>query len=90
MVSLGDPHILKILSLDITEQGLNFEEGVKKLTLVYKVTYKVFTTIMYLKALIYSTTKGKTMLIETNLNKSSDSIPKLLSWDEVTKNFWWI
>ena len=30
------------------------------------------------------------MSIETNLNKSSDSIPKLLSWDKMTKNPHWI
>ena len=89
MLSLDDPHILKTLSLDITGQGLNFEEGVKKLTLVYKITYKALTTTMHPKALM-SSAKGKTMLIETNLNKSSVSVPKLLSWEEVTKNPHWI
>ena len=89
MVSLDDPHILKTLSLDITSQGLNFEEGVKKLTLVYKVTYKVLTTTMHQKTLL-SSTKGKTMLIETNLNESSVCVPKLFSWDEITKNPCWV
>ena len=44
---------------------------------------------MHQKALL-SSTKEKTMLIETNLNKSSVSVPKLLSWDEVTKNLRWV
>lgn len=69
-MALDDPHVLKTLNLDITERGLNLEDGVKKLTLIYKVTYKTLTTIMEPKDLVQSP-KGKTMLIESNLNKSS-------------------
>ena len=36
-----------------------------------------------------SSNKGKAMLIETNLNKFSVSVSKLLSWEEVTKNPHW-
>lgn len=43
---------------------------------------------MHLKALM-SSNKGKVMLIETNLNKFSVSVSKLLSWEEVTKNPHW-
>lgn len=35
-------------------------------------------------------TKGKTMLIETNLNTSSISVPKMLSWDNITRNLKWV
>ena len=30
------------------------------------------------------------MLIETNLNKSPVSIPKLIFWDKITKNPYWV
>ena len=30
------------------------------------------------------------MLIETNLNKSSISVPKMLSWDNITRNPKWV
>lgn len=88
-VALDDPHFFKVLTLDIIGQGLNLEEGVKKLTLFYKITYKTLTTTMEPKALVASP-KGKTMLIEANLNKSSVSIPKMLSWDTLTRNPKWI
>lgn len=83
-MALDDPHLFKVLTLNITGQGLNLE-GVKKLTLLYKITYKTLTTTMEPKALV-SSSKGKTMLIETNLSKSSISVPKMLSWDILTKN----
>ena len=50
---LHDKHH-KTLSLDITSKGLNFEEGVQKLTFSYTIIYKVFTTTMHPKALMSS------------------------------------
>lgn len=41
------------------------------------------------KALVESR-KGKTMVLEANLNKSTVNIPRMLSWDEVTKNPNWV
>lgn len=81
-VALDDPQFFKVLTLDITGQGLNLE-GVKKLTLLYKITYKTLTTTMESKAIVASP-KGKTMLIESNLNKSLVSVPKMLFWDTLT------
>ena len=36
-----------------------------------------------------SSPKGLTMLIEANIGKSSVTVPKTLSWDQITRNTLW-
>lgn len=80
-----DPHILKTLTLDVKSKGLNLEDRVMLYSIIFRIYYKLLHTNLAPRALEVSP-QGQTMLMEVNLHKSSVTVPKLLQWDEITRN----
>ena len=63
-VALNDPHILKVLTLNIKTHGTLVLHGTKQLALIYRVYYKCMRTNMSIKA-IDKRKAGETTLIQT-------------------------
>ena len=61
-VSLSDPHILKVLTLNIKMHGYNILPGSQPLALIYRIYYKVTGTNMSFQALSKNP-KNQTLLI---------------------------
>lgn len=57
-------------------------------SIIFRVYYQLLHTNLAPRALEVSP-QGRTMLIEVNLERSSIVVPKLLQWDQITKNPVW-
>ncbi len=88
-VSLKDPHIMKTLTANIMTSGFDMLEGSQNLALVYRIYYKVMTTQIEPKALEYDT-RGETLLLKANTEKSNIVVPKPIKWKDVRLPEKWI
>lgn len=69
------------LTLNIETKDYNMKIGVKNVSIIYRVCFKVLT-ILAPKAKKFDI-KRKTTLFETNISKSFVSISKTLIWSEI-------
>jgi hypothetical protein len=81
-VSLSDPHILKVLTLSIRNQGYKILEGVQPLALIYKIYYKCTRTNMNFQA-IKRSPSGQTMLIQSSQSNASIHVPRTINWTNI-------
>ena len=82
-VALDEPHIMKVLTLNIKTHGTLMLHGTRQLALIYRVYYKCIRTNMSIQA----TDKrkvGETTLIQTIDVRSKVQVPRTLKWSEVT------
>ena len=82
-VALNDPHILKVLTLNIKTHGTFMLHGARQLALIYRVYYKCMRTNMSIQA-IDKRKAGETTLIQTPDFRSTVQVPRTLKWSEVT------
>ena len=87
-VSLTDKNISDVLTLFIQTSGYDMKTGTENIALIYRVSFKVLNTLAP-KAKKFDV-KGKTTLFEANLAKSFISIPKTISWSEITLPEKWL
>ena len=82
-VALDDPHILKVLTLNIKTHGTLMLNGTKQLALIYIIYYKCIRTNMSVQA-IDKRKFGETTLIQTSDVRSTIQVPRTLKWSEIT------
>ena len=82
-VSLDNPHILKVLTLNIKTHGTLMLHGTRQLALIYRVYYMCMRTNMSIQA-IDKRKAGETTLIQTPDVRSTVQVPRTLKWFEVT------
>ena len=82
-VALDDPHISKVLTLNIKTYGTLVFHGTRQLALIYRVYYKCMRTNMSIQA-IDKRKAGETTLIQTPDVRSTVHVPRTLKWSEVT------
>ena len=88
IVALDDPHILKVLTLNIKTHGTLVLHGTKQLALIYRVYYKCMGTNMSIQA--FDKRKlGETTLIQTSNVRSTVQVPRTLKWYEITFPIHW-
>ncbi|KAL4187666.1 hypothetical protein AMTRI_Chr09g20140 [Amborella trichopoda] len=80
-VSLTDPNILNVLSLNLKTQGFDMVTGSQNIAIVYRIYYKVMTTLC--PNVLQMDTRGQTIFFQTNIEKSNTIIPKTISWSDI-------
>ncbi|KAL4195596.1 hypothetical protein AMTRI_Chr05g65450 [Amborella trichopoda] len=80
-VSLTDPNILNVLSLNPKTQGFDMITGSQIIAIVYRIYYKVMTTLC--PNVLQIDTRGQTIFFQTNMEKSNTIIPKTISWSDI-------
>ena len=83
IVALDDPHILKVLTLNIKTHGTLVLHGTRQLALIYRVYYKCMRTNMSVQA-FDKRKPGETTLIQTSDVRSTVQEPRTLKWSEIT------
>ena len=76
-VALDDPHIMKVLTLNIKTHGTLMLHGTRQLALIYRVYYKCIRTNMNVQA-IDKKKMRETTLIQTKDVKSKIQVPRTL------------
>ena len=76
-VGLYNPHIMKVLTLNIKTHGTLMLQGTQQLALIYRVYYKCIRTNMNVQA-IDKKKMGETTLIQTKDVKSKIQVPRTL------------
>ena len=76
-VALDDPHIIKVLTLNIKTHGTLMLHGTRQLAHIYRVYYKYIRTNMSIQA-IDRRKVGETTLIQTINVKSKVQVPRTL------------
>ena len=82
-VGLHDPHIMKVLTLNIKIHGTLMLHGTQQLALIYRVYYKCIRTNMNVQT-IDQRKMGETTLIQTKDVRSRIQVPRTLKWSDVT------
>ena len=90
-LSLTDPHLMHVLSLDIKSEGYDMLPGSENVILIYRIHYKVMNTVVpNIRQIPNLHDKGETTLFITNLAKSNKIIPKTIAWNEVKLPEQWV
>ena len=82
-VSLTDVNIRDVLTLRVQTHDYNMKPGSENIALVYRIHYKVMNTLAP-RTKVLPSEKGQTVIFETNLRQANVTIPRTLSWDEVS------
>lgn len=88
-VSLQDPHILSTLTLDIHSKGLELDSNTHSMVVMYRACYRLMHTAATSPRALKSSPIGLTLVFETNFGKSSTTVTKCLSWDQITQDPTW-
>ncbi|KAK9136821.1 hypothetical protein Sjap_007415 [Stephania japonica] len=78
-VSLDDPHITDVLTLNIKANGFNLKEKSLPMILIFRVSYKLLSSAFSTKYIGPISGRGETNVIKGN----SGNILKVLKWDEI-------
>ena len=82
-VGLHDPHIMKVLTLNIKTHETLMLPGIQQIALIYKVYYKCIRTNMNVQALDKKK-MGETTLTQNRDIRSKIQVPRTLKWSDVT------
>ena len=84
-LSLRDPYILDVLTLNIQLNGsfTNMKEKVHNIALIYRIYYKCIKTNLNVQAL-HKSPKDKTLLIQSSSNDTNINIPKMIEQKDIT------
>ncbi|KAL4184491.1 hypothetical protein AMTRI_Chr10g225890 [Amborella trichopoda] len=80
-VSLTDPNILDILTINLKTHGFNMIHGSQNLAIVYRIYYKVMNTLS--PNTLKLDQKDQTILFQTNIEKSNMIVPKTIKWSDI-------
>ncbi|KAL4195174.1 hypothetical protein AMTRI_Chr05g72100 [Amborella trichopoda] len=86
-VSLTDPNILNVLSLNLKTQGFDMMTGSQNIAIIYRIYYKVMNTLC--PNILQIDNKGQTIFFQTNIEKSNTIIPKTISWSDIVLPHTW-
>ncbi|KAK2975741.1 hypothetical protein RJ640_022747 [Escallonia rubra] len=88
-VSLSDPHIMDVLTLDIKTQRYNMRPQAQNLVLIYRIYYKAMSTIC--PAFKQIADPGKSVILfQSNPNKTNVMLPRRIKFNELTPPEDWI
>ena len=79
-VSLTDPNIHKVLTLNLQTSGFNLEPGSENISVTYRIYYKAMTSLA--PCAKQNTPKGLSTLLQAN-PRNNIITPKTLKWDEI-------
>ncbi|CAK9154834.1 unnamed protein product [Ilex paraguariensis] len=82
-VSLTDRWILDVFSLNIKTHGFERDGSSEDIVIVYKVCYKLVTTVMIDMKAKFSHSNGKTPFIQTNLLRNNVAVSNTTEWASV-------
>ncbi|KAK2970849.1 hypothetical protein RJ640_016645 [Escallonia rubra] len=82
-VSLPDPHIMDVLTLDIKTQRYNMRPQTQNLVLIYRIYYKAMTTICPAFKQIADPDKS-VILFQSNPDKTNVMLPRRIKFNELT------
>ncbi|KAL4199650.1 hypothetical protein AMTRI_Chr03g145930 [Amborella trichopoda] len=80
-VSLSDPNILDILTINLKTHGFNMIHGSQNLAIVYRIYYKVMNILS--PNTLKLDQKDQTILFQTNIEKSNMIVPKTIKWSDI-------
>ena len=80
-LSLTDPNILEVATLNIKTHGCNFMSESETIAVIFRIHYKVLNTLVPKTKQI--TKPGKTTLVETDLLSSNIATNRILKWEEI-------
>ena len=81
-MELHNPHIMKVLTLNIKTHGTLMLHGAQQFALIYRVYYKCIRTNMNVQA-IGNRKMGETTLIQTKDVRAKIQVPRTLKWLDV-------
>ncbi|KAK2976061.1 hypothetical protein RJ640_024789 [Escallonia rubra] len=88
-VSLSDPHIMDVLTLDIKTQRYNMRPQAQNLVLIYRIYYKAMSTIC--PAFKQIADPGKSVILfQSNPDKTNVMLPRRIKFNELTSPEDWI
>ncbi|KAK2973928.1 hypothetical protein RJ640_019443 [Escallonia rubra] len=88
-VSLSDPHIMDVLTLDIKTQRYNMRPQAQNLVLIYRIYYKAMSTIC--PAFKQIADPGKSVILfQSNPDKTNVMLPRRIKFNELTPPEDWI
>ncbi|KAK2987236.1 hypothetical protein RJ640_017426 [Escallonia rubra] len=88
-VSLSDPHIMDVLTLDIKTQRYNMRPQAQNLVLIYRIYYKAMSTIC--PAFKQIADPGKyVILFQSNPDKTNVMLPRRIKFNELTPPEDWV
>lgn len=79
-VSLSDPNIHKVLTLNLQTSGFDLEPGSENISVTYRIYYKAMTSLA--PCAKQNTPKGLSTLLQAN-PRNNVITPKALKWDEI-------
>ena len=88
-VSLKDLNILDSLTLNIKTSNYKTKPGSLPVAIIFRLQYKALNSAFNTGAL-RTQNKGETILFQTDFSKSHLSIPKSISWNQVTLPPQWV
>lgn len=83
-VSLTDPHIMKILTLDILTLNYNMLKGSHIYEIFYRLNYKIRNTGLCPNAIDHNRLTGETIFWEIDQTKANITVPKTIQWKDVS------
>ncbi|KAK2993467.1 hypothetical protein RJ640_015151, partial [Escallonia rubra] len=88
-VSLSDPHIMDVLTLDIKTQRYNMRPQGQNLVLIYRIYYKAMSTIC--PAFKQIADPGKSVILfQSNPDKTNVMLPRRIKFNELTPPEDWV
>ncbi|KAK2973929.1 hypothetical protein RJ640_019444 [Escallonia rubra] len=88
-VSLSDPHIMDVLTLDIKTQRYNMRPQAQNLVLIYRIYYKAMSTIC--PAFKQIADPGKSVILfQSDPDKTNVMLPRRIKFNELTPPEDWI
>ncbi|KAK2987237.1 hypothetical protein RJ640_017427 [Escallonia rubra] len=88
-VSLSDPHIMDVLTLDIKTQRYNMRPQAQNLVLIYRIYYKAMSTICPAFKQIADPCKS-VILFQSNPDKTNVMLPRRIKFNELTPPEDWV
>ena len=85
---MNDKSIHKTLTLNIQTQNYDMDPRSKNILIVYRVYYKVMTSVVNPNCLL-SSPKDQTLIWQANEKNSTVIIPKLIPWECLTQSQEW-
>lgn len=82
-ISLKDKNILKSLVLQIQTHNYKMLEGSIPIAIIYRLHFKVMHSAFASKIKMMSSTRGETLLLQTDLTRSNAITTKTIQWKDV-------
>ena len=83
-VDITDPRVTQTLTLDVKLLNDNFKQFSKNFAIIYRVHYRLLTSLIDSRCLIPPVPKGETTLLQLEAERSNTFTLKLIKWKDIT------